>query len=273
MEIINPNEIGSKISTLILNAKEFFYAVTPFVGIDDWKKIRVNLSRAKDKGVDIKFFVREIRPHDLQILNDLCISVYLDKDLHTKLYLNQNEVIVTSMNLYEYSDVYSKDIALYYHAGEEYKKLLDYFRQYIDNDTFKGISVQSSGKNFQHAGKDLTNPLDKLHHDLGVLFPSDKITRTDSYLYFNGVVYGMDAFVSPEEICFKNISQNKKEQTEILSTYLKLKTTLNDLNIETHVEKGGYYKIHIQENNAEKTKRIIERVRTSFAWVNSVMKK
>lgn len=273
MEIINPNEIGSKISTLILNSKEFFYAVTPFVGIHDWKKIRVNLSRAKDKGVDIKFFVREIKPQDLQILQALCIPVYVDKDLHTKLYLNQNEVIVTSMNLYEYSDVYSKDIALYYQATEDYKKILDYFKQHIYNNTLQEVSIQSSGRDFQHPQKDLTTPLDKLRHDLGVLFPSDKITKTDTYLYFNCVVYGMDAFISPEEICFKNISTNRKEQTEVLGTYFKLKNALNDLKVEMDEEGRGYYTIKIQENNGEKTKRIIERVRSSFAWANSMVKK
>lgn len=38
MEIINPNEIGSKISTLVIESKTRFIAVSPYIELKSWKK-------------------------------------------------------------------------------------------------------------------------------------------------------------------------------------------------------------------------------------------
>ena len=54
MEIINPNEIGSKISTLIIEAKEKFVAVTPYINIRNWKKITTNIQKAGSRFQDIQ---------------------------------------------------------------------------------------------------------------------------------------------------------------------------------------------------------------------------
>lgn len=136
MELINPNEIGAKISTLIAESENKFYAVTAFINLSAWKKILINLQKAKKRGVEIKFFYREIRNEDYQILKNIGIDLYEIKGLHTKLYFNENEMIVSSMNFYEYSDLHSIDIAIKYSDAENYGKLFLYFQKYILSTTY-----------------------------------------------------------------------------------------------------------------------------------------
>ncbi|MDF3078022.1 MAG: hypothetical protein K0S09_1911 [Sphingobacteriaceae bacterium] len=48
MEVINPNEIGVKISTLIAEANKSFIAVSAYINLSQWKKIIVNLEKASN---------------------------------------------------------------------------------------------------------------------------------------------------------------------------------------------------------------------------------
>mgnify|MGYP000542252909 CR=1 FL=1 len=56
MKIINPNEIGSKISTLISESNQTFCAVTPYLDLSKWKKILINLENAVKRNIKITFY-------------------------------------------------------------------------------------------------------------------------------------------------------------------------------------------------------------------------
>ena len=132
MEIINPNEIGSKISTLIIEAKEKFVAVTPYINIRNWKKITTNIQKAIDRGVDVEIYYREFNnQYDLTQLLDLGVQLFLIPNLHTKLYFNENSLIVSSMNLIESSDLNSLDLAILIENQENQNKIRSYFKDYI----------------------------------------------------------------------------------------------------------------------------------------------
>lgn len=143
MEIINSNEIGAKISTLIAESNEKFCAVTPFVRISEWKKIIISIERAKARNVSINFFVREINQTDYEALTKIGVEIFVIKGWHTKLYFNEKEVIISSMNLYEFSDLNSIDIAIFYKDTESYNKFYDYFLKYIKPQQIKKISFKN----------------------------------------------------------------------------------------------------------------------------------
>ncbi|MEP1305369.1 MAG: hypothetical protein ABJK11_01095 [Balneola sp.] len=52
-------------------------------------------------------------------------------NLHAKLYLNENDAVVTSMNLSEYSDTSSIDIGYHISAPEEYSKLTRFIEDHL----------------------------------------------------------------------------------------------------------------------------------------------
>jgi len=111
MEIINPNEIGAKISTLVSESKKRFIAVSPYIGLKDWKKVLLNLERAQKRNVSIDFYYREIRDEDFHALRNIGVKLFKIPGLHTKLYFNDDEFVLTSMKIYEYSDLHSVTLA------------------------------------------------------------------------------------------------------------------------------------------------------------------
>lgn len=132
MEVINPNEIGSKISTLISEAREKFVAISPYIDIKTWKKIITNIERAVKRGVKVEVYYRDINDRrDYDMLLKLGVYLYQINGLHTKMYFNEKQMIVTSMNFYEYSDLNTKEIGILYDDQSSYGKLLIYFQQHI----------------------------------------------------------------------------------------------------------------------------------------------
>lgn len=106
----NAQEIGIHIISIIREAGERIIILTPYIQIgEDYKKV---LSCALRRGVRVDFVVREdyIKDNeDYYVLQDWSrrytnFSLKLNKDLHAKCYANEQKAVITSMNLYEYSE-------------------------------------------------------------------------------------------------------------------------------------------------------------------------
>ena len=201
MEIINPNEIGAKISTLITEANEKFYAVTPYLDLSKWRKILISLENAVKRGVKVKFYFREIKEKDFQVLHKLGIELNQINGLHTKLYINENETIVSSMNLYEFSDLYSIDIAIHFKEDRDYNKIYDYFVKYI-------LSKKNTENFVSQTEKD---KLVSLHNFLENRFSEYKINKGGEYLYTKNLVPIFHLFIKPTEIGIKYPTKNPEK--------------------------------------------------------------
>lgn len=212
MDIINPNEIGGRISTLIAEAKEKFYVSTYNVDLANWRKVLVNFEQARKRGVSIKIYFRKINETDFKVLRKLGIELYQIKHLHTKLYFNEKEVIVSSMNFYEYSDLHSIEIGLHYKDAENYNKLYDYFQKYISAKTNDSIYFTNDNK---------TN-LDNLHISISDKFADSKINSAYTYLFSADLIPVFHTFIRPGEVSLKLPDKNPTpEMTEELTGKIK----------------------------------------------------
>ncbi|PZP44576.1 MAG: hypothetical protein DI598_14300 [Pseudopedobacter saltans] len=200
MELIKPNEIGVKISTLISEASEKFYAITPYVNISDWKKIIVSIEHAKKRNVSIKFYIREINEENFKILTSLGVQLFKIKNLHTKLYFNENELIVSSMNLYEFSDLHSIDIAILYRDRESYIKFYDYFLKYIN-------PIQQ----VKYCSPNSQTELIEIKEYLTSIFPNSRINLSSDYLLSSLLIKKFDLFIRTNEITLKLRNKNASE--------------------------------------------------------------
>lgn len=200
MKIINPNEIGVKISTLISESKKDFTAVTPYLDISNWKKILINFEKARNRNVQITLFYREIKDKDYNTLSNLGVKLFKIEGLHTKLYFNESEVIISSMNLYEYSDLHSIDFAMYFNDSENYIEIQKYFEKYILSEI----------KNLDNLK---VEKLPDLHDFLVNKFPEKEITITKNYIYSINLNSEFHLFIDQDSVGFKfprkNISDKK----------------------------------------------------------------
>lgn len=131
MELIKPLEIAGKIMTLFAEAKEFVIVISPYYKLNYWRKLNRIITDAKNKNISITFFVREGEYQSIQEIRNLGYEPIQIKNLHAKLYFNESEAVITSMNLNESSDANSLDIGLKTQTAEEYKSVFQFYEKYI----------------------------------------------------------------------------------------------------------------------------------------------
>ncbi len=104
-EFLTTNAASYRLEQIIKNAKEKLVLVSPFVQIST-NHLR-NLKAADNKAVKITLIYREgeLESEEKAKLDTLKnLSLYCHPNLHAKCYYNENQLIITSMNLYEFSE-------------------------------------------------------------------------------------------------------------------------------------------------------------------------
>lgn len=101
--ILLNHQISTEIISLIESSEKYCFLITPYY--KPWPLLNRTLEKASAAGKQIIFIFRA--GHDIEIvaktLNKQGFDVHLVERLHTKLYLNEKIVIISSMNLYDSS--------------------------------------------------------------------------------------------------------------------------------------------------------------------------
>lgn len=111
MEFLDENKLNSKIADILADATENVYIITPYIRLHsrihdtliefrDQYNIRLHIVyRSNPKGKK-----QNLTREDFEFLKSFNnIVIYSNDRLHAKIYANDSEVLVTSMNLYKYS--------------------------------------------------------------------------------------------------------------------------------------------------------------------------
>lgn len=178
MELIMPAEISGKIMTIIDSAKEKIIIISPYVKMVNWPKLTSRIIRAKENGVKIDWYIRKNESASFQEVSRLGIRPNEIENLHCKLYMNEKSAVVTSMNLYEYSDSNSLDIGYFTNNEKNITELMGFVSTYIQtiqNQNTKPIALY---KDYQAEKK----PSNNLFDWLTVTYPK---YRNRIFLYTN----------------------------------------------------------------------------------------
>jgi len=110
VEFLDTNSTSSELSKMISRSKEKIYMVSPYLQMSDRIKILIQQAEKVSPNIDIKVLYRsdkdgkfndKDRTFLLKQLNNA--NIYSLENLHAKCYLNEDTAIITSMNLYQYS--------------------------------------------------------------------------------------------------------------------------------------------------------------------------
>ena len=97
---------SSEIEEMVRQAGEIIWLISPYIKIDGRLKERL---QARDRaGVDMRLVYgkKELRKRESEWLNSLdSLEIRYRANLHAKCYMNENEALITSLNLYEYSQI------------------------------------------------------------------------------------------------------------------------------------------------------------------------
>ena len=105
--------VSHSLEEIIKNASERLVLISPYLKVNDRLK---ELLEDKDRmKIDVRVIYgkSELQPEESDWLDSMAsIRTSFCKNLHAKCYLNENEALVTSMNLYEFSQVNNYEMGL-----------------------------------------------------------------------------------------------------------------------------------------------------------------
>lgn len=135
MKLIKPSEISAKILSLLDESDEWVVLVSPYMKISKWYKFIKKINELKKRKIITEIYIRDdpenkATYHDLDRLS---LEYYKIPHLHCKLYMNERDGIVTSMNLLLSSEMSSLEIGYATETRTEYNELFGFYQRYIHN--------------------------------------------------------------------------------------------------------------------------------------------
>jgi len=115
LKILTTSGLSNKIEEIISEAKDYIVLVTPYLRMT--QSLMGRLIQADEKNIKILILYgkNEISDEQKESFKKLSnCNLYFLKDLHAKCYLNESCGIISSLNLYEYSQINNWDLGVYY---------------------------------------------------------------------------------------------------------------------------------------------------------------
>ena len=126
-------EVLQQINLLVSNARERVTLVTPYLGL--WEHLKTKIDESIRKKVQISFLIRtdqdervprRRRIEDTTWLTEHGVRVIPVPNLHAKVYMNEKTVLLSSMNITEPSIANSREFAVVLHSDEDVEKVREY---------------------------------------------------------------------------------------------------------------------------------------------------
>ena len=112
-EFLTTLQISSFIEDVIMTGKKKITLVSPYLQIS--RNLFERLTDADKDGVEIVVIYGKDKLHtrERKQLTELKnIRLYFSKNLHAKCYFNEDKLVVTSMNMYEYSEKNNREMGI-----------------------------------------------------------------------------------------------------------------------------------------------------------------
>ena len=125
MKIIHPNKVTGQLLDIIHEAEKELVIVSPYVNFSYWQKPVTAIQQAIARGVKVDFYIRHEPGKDTgrAHVEKLGITPILVENLHAKIYYNEADGIITSMNLLHSSDSNSIEIGSQVETPAELEEL------------------------------------------------------------------------------------------------------------------------------------------------------
>jgi phosphatidylserine/phosphatidylglycerophosphate/cardiolipin synthase-like enzyme len=119
-KFLNTSATNYFLEELIKNATDRLILISPFLKLNDrMKELLADKNRLKID-VRIVYGKSELQPQEIEWLRAMSyIRTSFCKNLHAKCYLSESLCIVTSLNLYEFSQVNNNEMGVLFQRGED----------------------------------------------------------------------------------------------------------------------------------------------------------
>lgn len=114
VEFLNTESTSHYLNNIIKHAKQEIILISPYLKINHKIKDLIEDQNRMKTDIKIVYGKNELQPDENNWIKQLdSVRTGFCKDLHAKCYLNEKEAIITSMNLYEYSQINNYEMGVY----------------------------------------------------------------------------------------------------------------------------------------------------------------
>src|SRR3989339_1916808 len=130
-EFLTTSGVSFRLEELIKNAEDNLFLITPYLQINERIKGLLEDRNRRNTRIEIIFGKSDLKPSESEWIEGLAnIRILYLQNLHSKCYLSESAAIVTSMNLYEFSQVNNHEMGIYV-TKEKDESLYDEIRKEI----------------------------------------------------------------------------------------------------------------------------------------------
>jgi len=190
------------IEQIILNAVNNLTLVTPYLNLS--KNLIDRLTDADKRGIKITLIfgkneLKKSERNKIEFLKN--IEIYYCQNLHAKCYLNEESLIITSMNLYEFSERNNREMGIFIEKSSDIQ---------IFNDTLKEIESIKNSSVIQKTSKikkkpNIISQLENKNDDRYIFHANLYEKLKVKYNNFN-VAYDNECTITIENCPFKGIN-------------------------------------------------------------------
>ena len=119
-EFLTTRGTSHHIENIIMDSKNKLILVSPFLQLS--KTLFERLKDASKKGVQIKIIYGkdELKPNEKNSLAELTnVELFFHENLHAKCYFNETKMVITSMNMYQFSENNNREMGILIDAKVE----------------------------------------------------------------------------------------------------------------------------------------------------------
>lgn len=150
-EFLDTQGVSYYLKKLINNSNDKLYLISPYLQLNN--QLKLSLEDRHKFSIDIIIIygkVSDINPDDSSWLQSMPgIKLLFHKDLHAKCYFNEKEAIITSMNLYMFSQQNNVEMGIYISKEKDeelYKQVATEVDRIKRGSEHRTISVQKVEK-------------------------------------------------------------------------------------------------------------------------------
>jgi hypothetical protein len=153
-KFINTRKAVSEIEDLIRTAGEHLYLVSPYLKLSKDFRQLLEYRNSKERITTVIFGKQELKPDEMRFLQGLrWVSLKFNEDLHAKCYANDDKMIITSLNLYEFSMNNNKEMGVLIDRNDPADAQL--FKDAMDEVSF----IQTTSQTFDFVAQKVEPPV------------------------------------------------------------------------------------------------------------------
>lgn len=149
-EFLTTKGVAHRLEQIIMNAHEWLLIISPYLKMHQRIKALLEDRARREIPIVVVYGKKELQPEEKDWLRAISIRTKYLQHLHAKCYLNENEALLTSMNLYEFSEVNNHEMGIVVSREQEtdlYRSIYDEAGRIIRAGVASEEDMGGSGKN------------------------------------------------------------------------------------------------------------------------------